>query len=69
MIPRKTFFKIDKLNNVKKHLKENGLFCFHLILSNKFSMDEVINSLKKAFYIVKNERINKLDYWVYCFND
>ena len=64
------FLKKEKLENIKIHLNENGIFCFYLFLNNKYLEEKIREKLEIVF---DKENIciynHKLDYIILCIND
>ena len=64
------FLNKEKLINIKNHLKEKGIFCFYLFLSNKYLEDKIREKLEIVFKAANIFIYNyKLCYLVICSND
>ena len=64
------FLKKDRLMNIKSHLKEKGIFCFYLFLSNIYYEEPIRERLEIVFN--KNNIFifsHKLDYVIICKNN
>lgn len=64
------FLKKDRLMDIKSHLKEKGIFCFYLFLSNIYYEEPIRERLEIVFN--KNNIFifsHKLDYVIICKNN
>jgi hypothetical protein len=66
MIPK---LKEDNLNNIKKHLEENGVLIFHLILKNKYLFNKAKEKIEKIFKNIVIKNIYRNEFWVYCYKN
>ena len=62
----KTLFEGPNLKNIRDHLTEGGIFCFHLLLKNKYLKENVKAKLEKYFNHVKILSTYELDNIVVC---
>ena len=66
MIPN---LKKNNLENIKKHLEENGVLIYHLILKNKYLLSNAKEKTEKNFKNISIKHIYRNEYWVCCYND